>query len=625
MTPKNKEKTAGFSVIMPTYNQAGFIRNAIDSLLEQTYTSWELIIVNDGCTDATEEYIAEYLPLPRVKYIKNEENRGLGCAVNQGMESAAYDRIAYLPSDDYYYPNHLETLNKGFAENEDAVLLHTCLRSDIYDSIIKDVRPNSCNGLLAQQCLQLVQTAHKKTSDRWTERRQDDRADLFELFWRKLTDKGRFTGLEEITCRQTIHPNQRHKMILESQFGGVNRYRQYYNVKEPLKLKVSRRKFIDEDRLYRRYRPVKVIHPESKPLNILLVGELSYNPERICALEEHGHRLYGLWSRNTDIAFFSVGHLPFGNVTDIPYENRREKIREIQPDIIYGLLNYGAVPLAHEVMTAFPDIPFVWHFKEGPSFCRQRDTWDKLVELFHRSDGKIYISEESRDWYARFFPPHGLTHVLDGDIPKIDCFTNDFSPKLSDTDGEIHTVVSGRMVGMTDLGLLAERGIHVHLYSENYHDTKEAKNEGYRREMGEYFHIHPHCPAEEWVREFSRYDAGWLHCFDSRNHGVLMDAGWDDLNLPCRLNTLAAAGLPMIQKDNSGHIVAMQARVQKDDLGIFYKDYDDLARQLHDKERMARLTANVIANRHLFSFDHHVPALVDFFRRAIEFSKTKAR
>ena len=52
----NKEyHVDGFSIIMPTYNQSEFIRRAILSVIEQTYASWELIIVDDGCTDGTED------------------------------------------------------------------------------------------------------------------------------------------------------------------------------------------------------------------------------------------------------------------------------------------------------------------------------------------------------------------------------------------------------------------------------------------------------------------------------------------------------------------------------------------------------------------------------------------
>jgi glycosyltransferase involved in cell wall biosynthesis len=109
----------GFSVIIPTYNQATFIRNAIGSLFAQTYEDWELIIVNDGCTDNTEEFIADYLDNHKIKYVKNDYNQGLGYSINRGLDLVKYDHIAYLPSDDFYYPDHLETLRQTFNSMDD--------------------------------------------------------------------------------------------------------------------------------------------------------------------------------------------------------------------------------------------------------------------------------------------------------------------------------------------------------------------------------------------------------------------------------------------------------------------------------------------------------------------------
>ena len=98
------------SIIMPAYNQAAFIRRAILSLYAQTHPEWELIIVNDGSTDDTEAFIRDFLSDDRVTYIKNEENQGLGRALNQGLDAACHDLVAYLPADDCYFENHLETL-----------------------------------------------------------------------------------------------------------------------------------------------------------------------------------------------------------------------------------------------------------------------------------------------------------------------------------------------------------------------------------------------------------------------------------------------------------------------------------------------------------------------------------
>lgn len=119
---------AYFSVIMPTYNQASFIRRAILSLQRQTYPYWELIIINDGCTDDTEMFISDFLSDERIVYIKNESNKGLGHALNQGLRVTRNDLIAYLPSDDYYFEDHLESIYKKFQEYDDLVLVYTGMK-----------------------------------------------------------------------------------------------------------------------------------------------------------------------------------------------------------------------------------------------------------------------------------------------------------------------------------------------------------------------------------------------------------------------------------------------------------------------------------------------------------------
>jgi glycosyltransferase involved in cell wall biosynthesis len=86
------------SIIMPTYNRAAIIRDAIDSVLAQKYRNWELIIVDDNGSDNTEEIIKE-INDPRIKYIRNEKNVGCAGARNVGLQHARGDYIGYLDSD----------------------------------------------------------------------------------------------------------------------------------------------------------------------------------------------------------------------------------------------------------------------------------------------------------------------------------------------------------------------------------------------------------------------------------------------------------------------------------------------------------------------------------------------
>jgi glycosyltransferase involved in cell wall biosynthesis len=95
-----------FSVVIPAYNQAEFLGEAIDSVLAQTYQHFEVIVVNDASPDNTEEVVRQYTD-PRIKYIRHAQNKGLPAARNTGMRAATGDCIALLDSDDYFHPEKL--------------------------------------------------------------------------------------------------------------------------------------------------------------------------------------------------------------------------------------------------------------------------------------------------------------------------------------------------------------------------------------------------------------------------------------------------------------------------------------------------------------------------------------
>lgn len=102
--PRN---TFPVSVVMTTYNHDKYIAEAIQSVLNQTWTEFELIIINDGSTDRTNEIISDFLNDSRVKYI-DQENHGPSYAVNQGVLQAQGKYIALMSGDDVCYPERLE-------------------------------------------------------------------------------------------------------------------------------------------------------------------------------------------------------------------------------------------------------------------------------------------------------------------------------------------------------------------------------------------------------------------------------------------------------------------------------------------------------------------------------------
>ncbi len=95
------------SVIIPTYNRGHLIKRAIESVFNQTYKNIEVIVVDDASTDNTEEIILG-IGNPKIIYIKQPSNSGPSVARNKGIEIAKGELIAFLDSDDQWYPEKLE-------------------------------------------------------------------------------------------------------------------------------------------------------------------------------------------------------------------------------------------------------------------------------------------------------------------------------------------------------------------------------------------------------------------------------------------------------------------------------------------------------------------------------------
>lgn len=109
-----------FTIITPTYNRQDLVQDTIRSIIAQSFPDWELIIVDDGSTDNTEEVLKPYLSDPRISYVR-KENSGQAGSLNVGIARAKGEFITFLDSDDHAYEHWLDTVQKNIRPDTGAV------------------------------------------------------------------------------------------------------------------------------------------------------------------------------------------------------------------------------------------------------------------------------------------------------------------------------------------------------------------------------------------------------------------------------------------------------------------------------------------------------------------------
>ena len=128
------------SIIIPTYNRADVLVTSIQSVLQQSYTDFELLIVDDGSTDNT-DIVVESIHDDRIRYLKMPENKGVAAARNEGIRQAKYDYIAFQDSDDHWKPEKLEKQMACLTQKPEIGLLYCpyeCQKADGSTILVPD-------------------------------------------------------------------------------------------------------------------------------------------------------------------------------------------------------------------------------------------------------------------------------------------------------------------------------------------------------------------------------------------------------------------------------------------------------------------------------------------------------
>ena len=141
-----------FSVIIPLYNKQNYVENALKSIINQTFTDYEIIIVNDCSTDKSVSKIEPYLS-DKIKLIQHEKNKGLSATRNTGIKNAKADDVTYLDADDVWKPAFLETIFRLIQNFPEAKIFGTNYE-EVYGQRIlnpqnnSDLLPNNFEGII---------------------------------------------------------------------------------------------------------------------------------------------------------------------------------------------------------------------------------------------------------------------------------------------------------------------------------------------------------------------------------------------------------------------------------------------------------------------------------------------
>jgi glycosyltransferase involved in cell wall biosynthesis len=134
------------SFVVPTHNRVEWLPLCIESLLGQTEQDIEIIVVNDGSTDGTDEFLEYYEGNPRVRVIRNETAQGAGISRNLGMTIAQSDIVASADDDDVYINTHAEQILRWFREHPESELVNFPYVSiDYFENVVDEYRGEDFN------------------------------------------------------------------------------------------------------------------------------------------------------------------------------------------------------------------------------------------------------------------------------------------------------------------------------------------------------------------------------------------------------------------------------------------------------------------------------------------------
>lgn len=226
------------SIIIPTFNYAGYIRETVESALAQTYKHVEVIVIDDGSTDDTREVISDLIESNRLKYFY-QDNRGLAAARNTGIRIAKGKYISFLDSDDLISPKKVEVQAESLEGRQEYGVAFSDFRyfadSDKTHLILPRVRYSGdptlrmiiCGEVMPIHSALIRRDVLKETD--WFDESLESCEDYD--FWIRLKVRNiKFLYIDEVLALYRLHSNQmsRHRIRhYQVHLELLNRYKQY--------------------------------------------------------------------------------------------------------------------------------------------------------------------------------------------------------------------------------------------------------------------------------------------------------------------------------------------------------------------------------------------------------------
>jgi glycosyltransferase involved in cell wall biosynthesis len=200
------------TVLMPVYNAEKYISDAIASVVQQSFTDFELLIINDGSTDETATIIKTFTD-PRIIFI-NQPNQGVAAALNNGLQMARANYIARFDADDICMPQRLQIQYDFLLKNPDHVIVGTDVDYlDMNDDFVFSYNTLSSNEQIQQQQFDTCPFIHSsvlfKKEAVVNAGGYNIHAHTFEdhLLWPKILSKGKGCNLSEKLLKVRLNPN----------------------------------------------------------------------------------------------------------------------------------------------------------------------------------------------------------------------------------------------------------------------------------------------------------------------------------------------------------------------------------------------------------------------------------